>query len=78
MKEDEAHRLKALQQENARLKRIVADQALDSLNAQGPAKGKMVSPCKRRAAVAYLVRRPGLCSTLQIGSTPNSPLCSSM
>jgi putative transposase len=29
MKEDEAHRLKALEQENARLKRIVAEQALD-------------------------------------------------
>ena len=29
MKEDEAHRLKALEAENARLKRIVADQALD-------------------------------------------------
>lgn len=29
MKEDEAHRLKALEAENGRLKRIVADQALD-------------------------------------------------
>jgi putative transposase len=29
MKEDEAQRLKALEAENARLKRIVADQALD-------------------------------------------------
>ncbi len=29
MKEDEAHRLKALESENGRLKRIVADQALD-------------------------------------------------
>jgi transposase-like protein len=29
LKDDEAHRLKALEQENARLKRIVADQALD-------------------------------------------------
>jgi putative transposase len=29
MKEDEASRLKALEQENARLKRIVADQAVD-------------------------------------------------
>lgn len=29
MKEDEAQRLKALEQENSRLKRIVADQALD-------------------------------------------------
>ena len=29
MKDDEAQRLKALEQENARLKRIVAEQALD-------------------------------------------------
>ena len=29
LKEDEAHRLKALEAENARLKRIVAEQALD-------------------------------------------------
>lgn len=29
LKEDEAQRLRALEQENARLKRIVADQALD-------------------------------------------------
>lgn len=29
LKEDEAQRLKALEQENARLKRIVAEQALD-------------------------------------------------
>ena len=29
MKEDEAHRLKALESENSRLKKIVADQALD-------------------------------------------------
>jgi hypothetical protein len=29
LKEDEAQRLKALEQENARLKKIVAEQALD-------------------------------------------------
>lgn len=29
LKEDEAHRLRALEQENGRLKKIVADQALD-------------------------------------------------
>jgi transposase len=29
LKEDEAHRLKALEQENSRLKRIVAEQALE-------------------------------------------------
>jgi len=29
LKEDEAHRLRALEQENARLKKIIAEQALD-------------------------------------------------
>jgi transposase-like protein len=29
LKDDEAHRLKALEQENSRLKKIVAEQALD-------------------------------------------------
>jgi putative transposase len=29
LKEDEAHRLRALEQENARLKKLVAEQALD-------------------------------------------------
>ena len=40
MKEDEAQRLKALEQENARLKRIVADQALDISMLRDLNKGK--------------------------------------
>lgn len=40
LKEDEAHRLKALEQENARLKRIVADQALDISMLKDLQKGK--------------------------------------
>ena len=40
LKEDEAHRLKALEQENARLKRIVADQALDISMLKDLNKGK--------------------------------------
>ena len=39
LKEDEAHRLKALEQENARLKRIVAEQALDISMLKDVAKG---------------------------------------
>src|SRR5438093_3552345 len=38
LKEDEAQRLRALEQENARLKRIVAEQALD------------ISPCSRTSS----------------------------
>ena len=40
LKEDEAHRLKALEQENSRLKRIVADQALDISMLKDLQKGK--------------------------------------
>jgi putative transposase len=40
LKEDEAHRLKALEQENARLKRIVAEQALDISMLKDLQKGK--------------------------------------
>ena len=37
---DQAKRLKALEQENARLKRVVADQALDNLIVKEVASGK--------------------------------------
>jgi putative transposase len=40
LKEDEAHRLKALEAENTRLKRIVADQALDISMLKDLQKGK--------------------------------------
>lgn len=40
MKEDEAHRLKALEAENARLKRIIAEQALDISMLRDLTKGK--------------------------------------
>jgi hypothetical protein len=40
MKEDEAHRLKALEQENSRLKKIVAEQALDISMLKDLQKGK--------------------------------------
>ena len=57
LKEDEAQRLKALEQENGRLKKIVAEQALGHFDAEGSAAGKMVSPARRRHAVRYLVGR---------------------
>lgn len=40
LKEDEAQRLKALEQENARLKRIIAEQALDISMLKDLTKGK--------------------------------------
>jgi transposase-like protein len=41
LKEDEAQRLKALEQENARLKRIVAEQALDISMLKDLQKGRL-------------------------------------
>jgi len=40
LKEDEAHRLKALEAENSRLKRIVAEQALDISMLKDLSRGK--------------------------------------
>jgi transposase len=40
LREDEAQRLKALEQENSRLKRIVAEQALDISMLKDVARGK--------------------------------------
>ena len=40
LKEDEAQRLKALEQENSRLKRIVAEQALDISMLKDVARGR--------------------------------------
>jgi transposase-like protein len=40
LKEDEAQRLKALEQENSRLKRIVAEQALDISMLKDVTRGK--------------------------------------
>jgi putative transposase len=40
LKEDEAHRLKLLEQENSRLKKIVAEQALDISMLKDLQKGK--------------------------------------
>jgi putative transposase len=57
LKEDEAQRLKALEQENSRLKKIVAEQALDISLLKDLQRGKLVSPARRRDAVRFLVRR---------------------
>ena len=54
MKASEAKRLKELEQENARLKKLVADLALDNAHAQGDRPGKLLSPARRRRAVEHL------------------------
>ena len=57
MEVSEAKRLKALEDENARLKRLLADAMLDNAGAEGSAGKKMVTPAAKREAVAHLRER---------------------
>jgi putative transposase len=57
MKADEAKRLKELERENARLKKLVADQALDIDMLKELAEGKLLTPERRRRAVNRLRER---------------------
>ena len=57
MKADDVRRLKELEVENTRLKRIVADKELENLRAAGDREGKLVSPSRRRRAVHMLCDR---------------------
>ncbi len=50
----EAKRLKALEDENARLKKLLADAMLDKLGVEGSSRKKMVTPAAERDAVAHL------------------------
>ncbi|MCA1677743.1 MAG: IS3 family transposase [Actinobacteria bacterium] len=60
MKADDVKRLKELARENQRLKAIVADQALENRALKEVAKGKLVSPARRREAVAMVRDRLGV------------------
>src|SRR5581483_9951296 len=59
LKQDEAKRLKELEAENARLKRLVADLALDKQMLQEVAQKKVVTAAQRRQAVRFLQERFG-------------------
>ncbi|WP_245551284.1 IS3 family transposase [Nocardia paucivorans] len=61
MKSEDAKRLKELERENARLKRMVADQALDIDMLKELNPGKLLSPDRRRRAVQVLRDRFGVC-----------------
>jgi DNA-binding transcriptional MerR regulator len=66
MKASDAKRLKNLEKENQRLKRIVADQALDIYGTRGSRKGKLVSPARRRRAVWMLMDRLAISERLSV------------
>ena len=55
--EDEAKRLQFLDEENARLKRVIAEQSQDVSMLQDLTQGEIVSAARRREAVDYLVDR---------------------
>ena len=56
LKADDAKRLKDLERENAALKRLLADAELEKAALKEIAPGKPLSPERRRAAVAHLIR----------------------
>ncbi|MFZ0377827.1 MAG: IS3 family transposase [Solirubrobacteraceae bacterium] len=60
MKADEVRRLKELERENAQLKAIVADQALENRALKEIGEGKLVGPARRRRAVAMVCDRFGV------------------
>ncbi len=57
---DQAKRLKALEQEHLRLKKLVADQALDNAILKGGGLGKLLSPSRRRQVVDHVRMRLGV------------------
>ena len=57
---DQAKWLKVLEQENVRLKKLVVDQALDNAMLKQGGLGKLLSPPRRRQAVAFVCRQLGV------------------
>ena len=74
-KPSEVRELKQLREENAKLKRLVADLSLDKVDAAGHSVKKMVGAPQRRSAVRYLAgrysvsERPGCEVTVTARST---------
>ncbi|MFD1767656.1 IS3 family transposase [Sphingorhabdus buctiana] len=54
LKMDQARRMKELEKENARLRRAVSDLTLDKLILQEAAKGKLLSPARRRRCIDHI------------------------
>ena len=57
---DEARRLKQLEKENVRLKKIVAEKELDLSIPEESCGGKLLSPARRRDAVEHVRRKLGV------------------
>ncbi|MEP9374475.1 IS3 family transposase [Mesorhizobium sp. KR1-2] len=60
LKGDQVKRLKELEAENARLRRAVSDLTLDKMILAEAAKGKLLSPARRRACVDHVVEELGV------------------
>ena len=69
LKADDAKELRELRKENGRLKKIVADQALD-IDISGDRPGKLLTSNRRRAAVTRLEERFGGRATGVCGRRP--------
>ncbi|MBX3040930.1 MAG: IS3 family transposase [Bdellovibrionaceae bacterium] len=57
---DQARRLKELENENLKLKKLVADLALDNSILKEVKQGKLLSPSRRREAVEFTIERFGI------------------
>ncbi len=60
MRLEQAKRLKELEKENSRLKKLVADISLDNAILKEAAPGKLLSPSKRRTAVIRAQEKLGV------------------
>ncbi|MFC1964317.1 IS3 family transposase [Chloroflexota bacterium] len=56
MRVDQARRLKELEQENSRLKKLVADLSLDNAILKEVSPGKLLSPLKRRKLIIHITQ----------------------
>ena len=59
LRTDQAKRLKELEKENARLKKVAGGRGTGQGDFEGGRLGKLLSPAKRRAAVEHVRRYPG-------------------
>ena len=57
---DQVKRLKELEKENERLRRAVSELTLDKLIEKAPAKGKLLSPFRRRSCIDHIRKRVGV------------------